>query len=131
MKYLVDTDWVVAYLKAQPPAHQVLPSLVQDGLGISLITYGEIYEGIYYGRNAQRHEQGFLNFLRGVAVLPPNRTIMERFAQIRGDLRAQGQIIGDFDILIGATTLYHNLTLITSNVRHFNRIPDLKLYRSS
>lgn len=40
------------------------------------------------------------------------------------------QIIGDPDILIAATALYHDLTLVTRNQAHFQRIPDLKLYHS-
>jgi predicted nucleic acid-binding protein len=42
---------------------------------------------------------------------------MQRFAHIRGELRRSGQIIGDFDILIAATAIYHNLTLVTRNIK--------------
>jgi predicted nucleic acid-binding protein len=55
---------------------------------------------------------------------------MERFAFIRGELRANGQLIGDADLLIAATALEHDLTLVTQNLHHFNRIPGLKLYQS-
>jgi len=71
-----------------------------DGIAISLITYGEIYEGIYYGGAARAHEHGFRQFLRIVAVLPLNQPIMRDFARIRGELRQWGQLIGDPDILI-------------------------------
>ena len=54
---------------------------------------------------------------------------MKRFALIRGDLRRRGQIIGDADLLVGATALHHDLTLITRNVAHFRGIPSLKLYQ--
>jgi predicted nucleic acid-binding protein len=37
-------------------------------------------------------------------------------------------LIPDTDLLIAATALAENLTLVTRNVRHFNRIPELKLY---
>lgn len=60
-------------------------------------------------------------------ILPLNRSIMQRFARIRGDLRRKGQIIGDPDILIAATALYHNLTLLTRNRKHYGRIPMLKV----
>jgi len=68
-----------------------------DGIAISLITYGEIYEGIYYGGAARAHEHGFRQFLRIVAVLPLNQPIMRDFARIRGELRQWGQLIGDPD----------------------------------
>src|SRR5215208_2866039 len=118
MRYLIDTDWVVLALKGRADAQTLLTSLSQDGLAISLITYGEIYEGIYFGRDPARHEQAFVLFLRGVDVLPLNRSIMKHFARIRGQLRASGNIIGDFDLLIAATAINHQLTLVTRNTRH-------------
>jgi len=63
-----------------------------------------------------------------VPVLSVNKAILKRFAQLRGQLRQSGNIIGDFDILIAATALHYDLTLLTQNRRHFSRIPDLKLY---
>lgn len=130
MSYLVDTDWVVEYLKGREPAALTLPQLRHNGLAISLITFGEVYEGIYHGRAPKHHEDIFLRFLRRVQVLSLNRTILRDFARIRGQLRSQGQIIGDLDLLIAATAIYHNLILLTHNFRHFSRIPDLELYYS-
>jgi predicted nucleic acid-binding protein len=127
MNYLVDTDWVVDYLKGRTPVVERLTILAPEGLAVSLITYGEIYEGIYFGRNSEQHESGFRNFLRGVVLLPLDRAIMRRFARVRGDLRSKGQLIGDPDLLIAATALHHDLTLLTHNVRHFGRIAGLKV----
>jgi predicted nucleic acid-binding protein len=41
----------------------------------------------------------------------------------------RGELIPDFDPLIGATALVHDLTVLTFNLRHFQRIPELKLYQ--
>lgn len=131
MSYLVDTDVVASGLKGRPEQENLLKQLSPDGLAVSLITYGEIYEGIYYGRDPQTHERSFRQFLRWVDVLPLNRTIMKQFARIRGQLRRSGEMIPDPDILIAATALHHDLTLITHNTRHFSRIPHLKLYLPS
>jgi|SRR4051812_32526589 len=128
MSYLVDTDWVADYLKGRETAVRTLTRLAEDGLAISIITFGEIYEGIYFGRNVEAHERGFVQFLSSVRVLALNRSIMRRFARIRGELRHAGQIIGDPDILIGATALHYNLTLLTRNRRHFERIQGLNLH---
>ena len=129
MSYLVDTDVVANALKGRPEETTLLTNLSPQGLTISLITYGEIYDGIYYGRDPQTIERIFQQFLRWVDVLPLNRTVMRQFARIRGYLRRSGQIIPDPDLLIAATVLYHDLTLVTHNTRHFSRIPDLKLYQ--
>ncbi len=54
---------------------------------------------------------------------------MERFAEIRSLLRRRGKMIADFDLLVGTTVLYYDLTVLTCNKRHFKRIPDLKIYQ--
>ncbi len=87
MSYLVDSDFVADYLKGKQQAVHLLGDLSGQGLAISLITFGEIYEGIYYGRDPRGHEKGFLQFLRLVDILPLNRAIMKRFARLRGELR--------------------------------------------
>jgi tRNA(fMet)-specific endonuclease VapC len=128
VSYLVDSDRVADWLQGRPAAVDALRSLAADGLAISLVTYGEIYEGIYYGRDPAGSERVFRQFLRAVDVLPLTRPIMRRFARLRGDLRRRGQLIGDPDVLIAATALHHHLTLITGNRAHFERIPELRMY---
>ncbi len=131
MTYLLDTDCVADYLVGRPDITELLNTLSQHGAAISLITLGEIYEGIYFGRDPQKGEDGFHRFLRLVEVLPLNDTIVRQFARIRGELRRTGRIIGDFDILIGATALHHNLTLVTRNIKDYERIPLLTIYKVS
>jgi predicted nucleic acid-binding protein len=125
---LVDTDRVADWLRGRPAAVKVLEELEPDGLAISLVTYGEVYEGIYYGRDPAGSERIFRQFLRGVDVLPLTRLIMRRFARLRGDLRRRGQLIGDPDALIAATALHHGLTLVTGNRGYFERVPGLRLH---
>ncbi len=131
IKYIIDTDWVVPFLKGRTEAQTLLNSLTGDGIAISLITYSEIYDGIYFGQDPKRHEQIFLSFLRGAKVIPLNKPIMKQFALFRGQLRGAGQIIGDFDLLIAATATHNQLTLVTRNIKHFERIPGLSLYQPS
>jgi tRNA(fMet)-specific endonuclease VapC len=71
----------------------------------------------------------FRQFLSPYRVLNLTDPIMERFAEVRSFLRRRGQLIPDFDLLIGATALHHDLTLLTFNRGDFQRIPELKLYQ--
>jgi predicted nucleic acid-binding protein len=105
VNYLVDSDWVADYLKGRPQAVQLLTSLAHEEISISIVTYGEIYEGIYYGQDPEASERGFIQFLRFVPVLSLTRRIMKRFARLRGELRTKGQLIDDPDILIAATAV--------------------------
>ena len=128
MSYLIDTDWITDYLSGDLGAIALINALADDPLAISLITFGEVYEGIYYGDDPAANEAGFLGLLRVVHVIQLDEDVMRRFARIRGALRRQGMKLGDPDILIGATALHFGLTLVTRNQRHFRRIPGLKLY---
>lgn len=56
---------------------------------------------------------------------------MDGLARNRTLLRRQGQRIPDLDLLIAATALAHDLTLVTRHRRHFDRIPDVRLYQGS
>ena len=126
--YLVDTDWIIDCLYGRTDAVEALLELSADGLAVSLMTYGELYQGAFYARTPQVALRSLRTFLRGKRLLPLNRTIVERFGILRGDLQRRGQRIGDLDLLIAATALHHDLTLVTRNLRHFSRIPDLRLY---
>ncbi len=128
MTYLVDSDHVADYLKGQRRAVEFLDELLPEGLALSIITYAEVYEGIYYGQERPRHETGFREFLDGVTVLGITRSVARQFALLRGNLRAKGQLIGQTDLLIATTAIQHNLTLMTRNLKDFERIPDLKIY---
>lgn len=127
MSHLVDSDWVADYLDGRQPAVALITRHARSGVAISLVTYGEIFEGIYYGHDPQRAESTFRAFLRGVPVLPINRSVMQRFARIRGELRVRRLHIPDPDLLIAATALHNRLILISRNRRHFERIPDLQM----
>ncbi len=97
-------------------------------MAMSIVTFAKVYEGIYFGRDRAHHEADFRTLLRGIPVLGINRSIAGQFAAIQGTLRAQGQLIAASDTFIAATALYHKLTLVTRNIRHFQRIPGLSLH---
>ncbi|MGI9037213.1 MAG: PIN domain-containing protein [Pyrinomonadaceae bacterium] len=56
-----------------------------------------------------------------------NDNIIVKAADIYADLYRRGQIIGDADILIAATALENNLSVVTNNESHFRRITDLQI----
>ena len=129
MKYLVDSDYVADYLKGRTPSTDLLNTLLQDGIAISMITFAEVYEGIYYGHNRAHYTHIFQQFLQGVSVLGITRSIAKQYARMRGELGRKGQLIDQPDLFIAATAIYHKLTLVTRNIKDYQRIPNLKLYQ--
>jgi predicted nucleic acid-binding protein len=73
----------------------------------------------------------FRRFLARLTLPTLDDAIMERFARIRAGLRRQCQLIPipDLDLLIATTAIHHELIQLTRNVRHFARIPALKLHQ--
>jgi tRNA(fMet)-specific endonuclease VapC len=129
-RYLLDTDWIVDVLNGQKTAIHTVLELVPAGLAVSIISYGELCEGAAFAHEPQPALAGLRSFLKGKAILPLTQPVMERFAQIRGTLpRSIRQQIGDLDILIAATALEHDLSLLTRNRKDFQHIPHLKLYQ--
>ncbi|MBA4181509.1 MAG: hypothetical protein C0506_13040 [Anaerolinea sp.] len=131
MTFLVDSDRVIDYLKGQPDAVVLLQGLATDGVAISIVTFGEVYEGIYYGRDPAHYEAVFRSFLSSTQVLGVSRTVARRFAVISGQLRLRGLPTPASDLWIAATALAHDLTLVTGNLRHFDRVPGLRIHPQS
>jgi len=127
MTYLADTDLIADYLNGQSAAITVLNDLLRTGLTISVVTYGEIYDGIYGGRDPRQAERTFRRFLRSVRVLPLTQAIMRELRQ-RGPLRRQRMRLADNDLMIAATAIHHNRVLVTRNIRHFGRVPGLNIH---
>jgi tRNA(fMet)-specific endonuclease VapC len=131
LSYLLDTDWLVDYLSGRQPAIALLNALVPSHLSISIITYAEAYDGIYYGQDPEASEEGFLRFLEAVTVLPITGDIARVWASLRGSLRKSGMLIPPSDLFIAATAISFDLTLVSRNRRHFERVPGLRLYNET
>jgi tRNA(fMet)-specific endonuclease VapC len=130
VRYLLDTDFVIDYLTGQDHARAIFLSFLSSGATLSVITYSEIYEGIYGSRDPLEAERGFLAFLRGVRVQPISRAIAKRNASIRLDLRRRKHPITHraLDLVIAATALERDLELVTGNTSDYDDIPGLSLY---
>lgn len=126
VSYLIDTDWAVHHLNGVEEVRSRLAELRPHGLGLSTISLAELYEGVYYSRDPQRSQQQLEAFLSSVAVLGVSKEICQVFGRQRGFLRQKGLLISDFDLLIAATCLHHDLTLLTNNLRHFQRVEGLE-----
>ena len=60
-------------------------------------------------------------------IIPTGTEVVEIFGMLKADLERSGNPLDDFDLIIAACAMAHNLTLVTDNYRHFERIDGLKL----
>ena len=127
MQFLVDTDWVIDYLNGIQAVSQRFDELRSQGIGLSIVSLAELYEGILGADDPKADESALLDFLADIDVLAVDLTVCRIFAEERRRLRATGTLISDFDLLIGATAIRHSLTLLTNNRRHFARLRGLPI----
>jgi len=128
MRYFLDTSIIIAYLRQKQPTADSVDQL--DGeLFSSFICLSELYEGIAYAKERKRAEEAVLGFFQGLAgIFSIDSDTARRFGYLRAHLKARGEVLEDIDTFIAATCLSQNTTLVTLNVRHFKRVPDLLLY---
>ena len=129
MEYLLDTSWIIEVLAGRGETARQHKRLNLAKIAVSYVSIGGIYEVAFNYANPQAHLASFREFLAPFKRLTLNEPIMETFAEVRAHLRRRGQIISDFDILLGATALHYNLIVLTHNKKHFARIPDIKIYQ--
>ena len=132
MKYLLDTNIIVGYLRDRPGKRELIKKLFTEGdFTVSLITYGELEYGARkakeYKTEKGKVDQCFVDL--GIETLPLKKTTMEIFAKTKRNLELKGSGLDDFDLLIGSTALENNIVLVTDNAKHFNRLPGLNVYK--
>lgn len=128
-RYLLDTSLLAAYLQSRVTAVQLIRPLIErHEVATSILVYAEVTEYVQGLPNAARRQQELRQLLREVYPYFLTYAILERYADLRRQLRPpQGTgLIGDMDTLIAATALERNLTILTAD-RDFERVPKLKM----
>ncbi|HLH26581.1 MAG TPA: type II toxin-antitoxin system VapC family toxin [Chloroflexota bacterium] len=129
MRYLIDSDLVVDWLNGHPSSVTFLTPLFSQGMALSILTYSEIFEGIYGGQDPRREQIAFQAFLRSLKVLSITRAVARRNAQLRRHLRDQRRplVHRALDLLIAATALEYGLVLLTRNRKDYTDVPGLTI----
>ena len=124
--YLFDTDICVFRLRRQFNIDRRLAQIGKQNCYISEITIAELRFGAE--RSHQREEQlRLIDAMYDVFTVLPITPAIRVFAAEKAQLWNVGQKIADFDLLIGATAVYHGLALVTNNTKHFERMQSLQL----
>ncbi len=130
MIYLLDADWIISFLNGRPNAVHTVAELAEEGIVISVITWGEIYEGLLGLPDSDRRLAEFEEFTYNIDIISPDVVVARQYAHTRSQLRAQGLLIPDNDLWIPATALAFDLTL-ASRDQHFARVPGLGIHQAT
>lgn len=125
MRYLLDTN-VVSQLVRRPDGAVArhVAALEPGSVAISVIVAAELRYGAYR-RGSVRLTVQLEAVLSAIDVLPLEEPADQHYGAIRNDLERIGQPIAHNDLLIAAHARALGATLVTNNVREFDRVPDL------
>lgn len=101
-------------------------SIPSGSLFISEITLAELKFGVANSTAPKRNNKALTNFLSGIQILPIFDAL-DVFAAEKARLKKEGMPVDDFDLLIGASAVANGLTLVTNNIKHFDRIKGIQI----
>lgn len=130
MPYLFDTDAISEVLRGRPLPRYLawLGTVPREDQFTSAVVVGELFKGAYRSPETERHLRNIEErVLPAVTVLPFDVATARVFGLLRARLEEYGALLPDADLQIAATALHHGLELVTGNVAHFERIPDLEV----
>lgn len=123
--YFLDTSIAISYIRGNREIISLVDNL-KGSIYCSHIVSAELCEGIFRVRNPKKMENDIEDFLSGMdGMMPVNFSVAYEFGKIRAELKKSGNVIEDLDILIAATCVANNLTLVTLNKRHFEKVEGL------
>jgi len=127
VSYLFDTNACIHLMKLHEPltgrAHKVGPSAIS----VTAITLAEMWFGAAKSQQPRRTRADQDAFLAPFRVLDFDAAAADCYASLRAHLAAKGRPIGDRDLMIAAIAQAKRLTVVTSNVSEFARVPGLKV----
>lgn len=126
MTFLLDTNICSAHLRG--PSGLMHRFVQHSGrLSVPSVVLAELYTMAYGKADPRPVLQQICDLLRDVQLIPFDQASAEEFGRLRNLLRRQGIGVSPVDLMIAATALAHDLTLVTHNTSDFQQIPALRL----
>ena len=127
LKYLLDTNIVIYVIKQRPLQVLEVFNRHHERMAVSAITVAELVHGAEKSSYPARNLSVVEDFLSRLTILPYSEKAAHQYGSIRAALENVGQPIGVNDLHIAAHARSEGLTLVTNNLREFERVPGLLL----
>jgi tRNA(fMet)-specific endonuclease VapC len=129
MSYCFDTDVISAVMRATPPLHLVrrLARLPADQQTTTAVTLGELLYGASRKGSAELERRVRDLVVGALTVIPFDELAAEHYGPLRAQREREGRRLDEPDLRIASIALSRGLTLVTGNVRHFARVPGLRV----
>jgi tRNA(fMet)-specific endonuclease VapC len=125
--HLLDTDTCIGVLRQRPGMVQRLSQIAPTNCAVSMVTVYELFCGLAKAQDPAKERRKVERFVAAIIGVPLDRAGAEAAANIRAELERQGTPIGPYDLLIAGQAVAGGLTLVTNNVREFQRVNGMKL----
>ena len=124
----LDSDILSYYFSGNTKIREQIVDTLKnkDQIALTIINVYEVLKGLRWRKNIKK-ETMFKNFLEAVPVFTIDDDVTKSAADIYTDLRKNGKIIGDADILIAAIIIRNDGKLVTNNAEHFENIKEINL----
>jgi predicted nucleic acid-binding protein len=122
---LIDTSILIDHLRKKKKRKSQFYKIIGNyTIYVSTITLFELFAG---GKDEQK-KQDIENIIEYLKILPFTKETAKKAGEIYLSLRSENKLIEAKDLFIAATALSHNLPLMTLNVKHFDRVAELKIF---
>jgi tRNA(fMet)-specific endonuclease VapC len=125
MKYIIDTDILIYFLKHDKKIVKRLSRISHDDICTTIVNYTELLFGAYNSVKVEQNLKKFKSFLKTINIVNFDKTAAEHFARLKANLKKEGNLIADMDLMIASICMANNLVLVTNNTKHFSRIENL------
>ncbi len=126
MKYLLDTNICIYYMKGLYNLDEKIKKVGVENCYISEITLAELKYGVENSERKKKNKKVLDIFLKGIKIMPIYNSL-NFYALEKARLRKLGNIVDDFDLLIGAGAVSNDMILVTNNTKHFKKIDKIKI----
>ena len=127
MRFLLDTNICIYMIKNNPPEiHEHFQSITPGDVYISSVTVAELQYGVEKSVAKGQNASALEAFLLPLEIASFDLDSAVVYGKIRAALERQGTPVGGMDMLIAAQAIAHGFTLVTHNLKEFQRIPNLK-----
>ena len=126
-KFLLDSDILIYFLKGKEEVVSQFAKYMAEDLVISRINYVELLYGAYNSAKTDKNLKVIIPFLENFEVLEFDRYAAEVFAKEKARLKRQGTMLADMDLMIASIAIANDLTLVSNNTKHFERVKGLRL----
>ncbi|MBT8420289.1 MAG: type II toxin-antitoxin system VapC family toxin [Gammaproteobacteria bacterium] len=129
MKYLLDTNVCIAYLRGKN-SRNIAARITAAGPGkiaLCSVVKAELLYGAEHSANPAMNHARFQRFFEPIPSFPFDDFAASAYGRIRAQLQTRGTPIGPNDRMIAAIGLSRGLILVTHNTSEFGRIPELRI----